>query len=54
MNENDVMYYEATEAELESIADKIREKIGSTESLVFPNGFITGIQTIKNRSIANA
>lgn len=39
--------YIVTDSELTSIADAIREKDGTSESLTFPNGFVNAIDAIK-------
>ena len=46
--DNEDVDYKVTDSQLESIADKIREKTDSSDPLVFPSGFISGIQNIKN------
>lgn len=36
--------YNVTQSELDSLANKIREKTSTTDKIIFPEGFVTGIE----------
>lgn len=39
-------YYKVSSADLKSVADAIRAKSGTSEALVYPDGFISAIESI--------
>lgn len=39
-------YYKVSSADLKSVADAIRAKSGTTEALVYPDGFVSAIENI--------
>ena len=39
-------YYKVSSADLKSVADAIRAKNGTSEALVYPDGFVSAIENI--------
>ena len=50
MSEKQETEYLVTDTQIASIADAIRSKGGTTDSLVFPNGFVSAIEAIQTGS----
>ena len=51
---NDIIYYFATDSEVEDIADAIREKAAIQDDLVFPDDFVSAIEGLPNTDESDA
>lgn len=45
-SESVITYYKVSNADLKSVADAIRAKSGASEALVYPDGFVSAIESI--------
>lgn len=46
MEESEPIYYKISRSDLTSVADAIRAKNGTSEALVYPDGFVSAIENI--------